>query len=288
MNARIEGLFGYLYNQTPPILVSEMQSRSRWSRLRDPLLLIPVLGLLCADLVLASNVLLSITAGDVFALLLGTPLLTLYTLSLLILWWRPRAGYIMSTVVSAVSLFIFVGIGNPLPTLAGPADTTAFLFAISFPPALITVLVYSLLGLRAQRHPPDTGKPAQTIPRYTVASLFILGFVMGGIAVGLMAGATQSRLLANSSSADITIVKDAALPSTAQPYSPATFQAHVGQTVTWVNRDTTAHTVTSKDNLFDSGIMDIGARYEFNFTQAGTFQYYCTLHPKMTAEVIVS
>src|SRR5438128_5653916 len=82
MNARIEGLFGYLYNQTPPILVSEMQSRSRWSRLRDPLILIPILGLLCADLVLASNVLLSITAGDVFALLLGTPLLTLYTLSL--------------------------------------------------------------------------------------------------------------------------------------------------------------------------------------------------------------
>src|SRR3989442_11843910 len=97
-----------------------MQSRSRWSRLRDPLVLIPVLGLLCADLVLASNVLLSITAGDVFALLLGTPLLTLYTLSLLTLWWRPRAGYIMSTVVSAVSLFIFVGIGNPLPTLPAP------------------------------------------------------------------------------------------------------------------------------------------------------------------------
>ena len=268
--------------------VSEMQSRSRWSRLRDPLVLIPVLGLLCADLVLASNVLLSIAAGDFFALLLGTPLLTLYSLSLLALWRRPPVGYIMSTVVSAVSLFIFVGVGNPLPTLAGPADTQAFLFAISFPPALITVLVYSLLGLRAQRHPPDTGKLAQTVPRYTIASLLILGFVMGGIAVGLMAGATQSRLLANSSPADITIVQNAALPSTAQPYSPATFQAYVGQTVTWVNRDTTAHTVTSKDNLFDSGIMAIGARYEFTFTQAGTFQYYCTLHPKMIAEVIVS
>ncbi len=111
---------------------------------------------------------------------------------------------------------------------------------------------------------------------------------MGGIAIGLMAGATQSRLLANSSPADITIVQNAASPNTAQSYSPATFQAHVGQTVTWVNRDTTAHTVTSKDNLFDSGIMDIGARYEFNFTQAGTFQYYCTLHPKMIAEVVVS
>src|SRR5207245_11376165 len=157
--------------------------------------------------------LLSITAGDVFALLLGTPLLTLYTLSLLTLWWRPRAGYIMAIVVSAVSLFIFVGIGNPRPTLAGPADTTAFLFAISFPPALITALVYSLLGPRAQRHPPDTGKPAQTIPRYTVASLFILGFVMGSIAVGLMSGPTLSRPLANSCSLDITLVKGPALPS---------------------------------------------------------------------------
>src|SRR5207244_13001336 len=121
-----------------------MQSRSRACRFRDPLILMPMLGLLCAYVVLASNVLLRITAGDVFALLLGTPLLTLYTLSLLILWWRPRAGYIMSTVVSAVSLFIFVGIGNPLPTLAGSSYTTAFLFAISFPPPLLTVLVFSL------------------------------------------------------------------------------------------------------------------------------------------------
>src|SRR2546428_11477199 len=127
-----------------------MQSRSRGSRLRDPLILIPILGLLCADLVLASNVLLSITAGDVFALLLGTPLLTLYTLSLLALWWRPRAGYIMSTVVSAVSLFIFVGIGNPLPTLAGPADTPALPFATGLFPPLITVLFYSPLRPPAQ------------------------------------------------------------------------------------------------------------------------------------------
>src|SRR3989442_11252114 len=120
-----------------------MQSRSRFSRLRGPLVLIPVLGLLCADLVLASNVLLSIIAGDFFALLLGTPLLTLYTLSLLALWWKPRAGYIMSTVASAVSLFIFVGIGNPLSTLAGSSYTHVFLFSPSFPPAILTGPIYT-------------------------------------------------------------------------------------------------------------------------------------------------
>src|SRR5207245_10548741 len=80
MSARIEGLFGYLYNQTPQTLVSEVQSRSRGSRLRDPLLLLPILGLLCADLLLASNVLLSLIAGAAFALLLGTALLTLNAL----------------------------------------------------------------------------------------------------------------------------------------------------------------------------------------------------------------
>src|SRR5438128_12573178 len=88
MNARIEGLFGYLYNQTPPILVSEMQSRSRCSRLRDPLILIPILGLLCADLVLASNVLLSITACDVFVFVCRTAFFILLTLTLLTRWWR--------------------------------------------------------------------------------------------------------------------------------------------------------------------------------------------------------
>src|SRR2546428_9014195 len=144
-----------------------MQSRSRGSRLRDPLILIPILGLLCADLVLASNVLLSITAGDVFALLLGTPLLTLYTLSLLTLWWRPRAGYIMSTVVSAVSLFIFVGIGNPLPTLAGACGITGVALCYPVSPAFGYPSFFLLLWLRALRLPPYTSTPAPTLSPFT-------------------------------------------------------------------------------------------------------------------------
>jgi len=62
-----------------------------------------------------------------------------------------------------------------------------------------------------------------------------------------------------------------------------------GTTVTWTNRDDIPHTVTSSDDprLFKSQVLDTDEKFSFTFTNAGTYPYFCSIHPKMTAKVIV-
>jgi plastocyanin len=70
-------------------------------------------------------------------------------------------------------------------------------------------------------------------------------------------------------------------------FVPSTLTVSVGTTVTWTNKDSVSHTVTSNDNLFDSGTLAKGATFEHTFNQKGTFGYHCSIHPSMTAKVIV-
>jgi plastocyanin len=70
-------------------------------------------------------------------------------------------------------------------------------------------------------------------------------------------------------------------------YVPPTLTVSVGTTVTWTNNDSVAHTVTSNDNLFDSGNLATGATFSYTFEQKGTFNYHCTIHPFMTGKIIV-
>ncbi len=80
----------------------------------------------------------------------------------------------------------------------------------------------------------------------------------------------------------------ASSPSTSQPYTPQSFTVKVGGSVTWVNRDATTHTVTDNNKAFDSGNIASGATYKYTFTTAGTYQYYCTIHPFMKGTIVVT
>lgn len=71
-------------------------------------------------------------------------------------------------------------------------------------------------------------------------------------------------------------------------YSPANIQVKAGATVTWTNQDTAPHTVTFKNGMKDSGILQKGQTFNYTFTTPGTYQYYCTVHPYMTATVTVT
>ncbi len=67
----------------------------------------------------------------------------------------------------------------------------------------------------------------------------------------------------------------------------------VGTEVTWTNQDGAPHTVTSglpgsMTGLFRSGTMSGGAAFSFTFDQAGSFQYFCEIHPSMQATVTVT
>ena len=71
-------------------------------------------------------------------------------------------------------------------------------------------------------------------------------------------------------------------------FVPGTLQVSVGATVTWTNEDSAPHTVSSKDDLFDSGSLSRDDTFSYTFDQSGTFEYNCRIHPFMTvAEIIV-
>jgi plastocyanin len=70
-------------------------------------------------------------------------------------------------------------------------------------------------------------------------------------------------------------------------FNPATVTIKAGSTVHWTNGDDIPHTVASTDKLFKSKVMDTNEEYEYKFDKPGTYDYFCSLHPKMTAKVIV-
>ena len=70
-------------------------------------------------------------------------------------------------------------------------------------------------------------------------------------------------------------------------FAPNTITVAVGTTVVWTNQDDVPHNVTNPDKAFKSPTLDTGEKWEYTFKQAGTFNYYCTIHPKMTGKVVV-
>ena len=76
-------------------------------------------------------------------------------------------------------------------------------------------------------------------------------------------------------------------------YIPMSVSINVGDTVAWSNDDTAAHTVTSgsptdgPDGLFDSSLVMAGDVYEVTFDAAGSYDYFCMVHPWMVGDVQV-
>jgi amicyanin len=61
----------------------------------------------------------------------------------------------------------------------------------------------------------------------------------------------------------------------------------VGTTVKWVNHDDIPHNVVDKNKAFRSKALDTDDSYSFTFASAGTFDYFCGLHPHMQGKIIV-
>ncbi|MGA7380055.1 MAG: cupredoxin family copper-binding protein [Terriglobales bacterium] len=70
-------------------------------------------------------------------------------------------------------------------------------------------------------------------------------------------------------------------------FGPQTLTVPVGATVTWTNRDDIPHTVVSTDGVFKSKVRDTDEQFSYTFAKAGTYPYYCSVHPKMTGTVVV-
>ena len=70
-------------------------------------------------------------------------------------------------------------------------------------------------------------------------------------------------------------------------FNPAALNVPVGTTVVWYNNDSVNHTVTARDNLFDSGSLSHNATFSYTFNEGGTFDYSCNPHPYMKGTVTV-
>ena len=71
-------------------------------------------------------------------------------------------------------------------------------------------------------------------------------------------------------------------------FAPPSVTVKAGTTVKWTNEDTVSHTITADDGSWGSGSLGKGQSFSQVFTQAGTFTYYCTIHPSMKGTVVVT
>jgi plastocyanin len=109
--------------------------------------------------------------------------------------------------------------------------------------------------------------------------------------VGLLATAMVATLLLTAGSLDSSAKSPQ--PATAEvkvdnfSFGPTTLTVAVGATVTWTNRDDIPHTIVSTEKVFKSKVLDTDEKFSFTFAKAGTYPYFCSIHPKMTGSVVV-
>lgn len=77
-------------------------------------------------------------------------------------------------------------------------------------------------------------------------------------------------------------------------FNVANLEVSVGTQVTWTNKSSVDHTVTSgtrggddEGDLFDRTLSP-GQAFSYTFENAGSFDYFCRIHPGMAAEVTVT
>ena len=71
-------------------------------------------------------------------------------------------------------------------------------------------------------------------------------------------------------------------------FTPDVLTVPVGTEVVWMNQDNVRHTVTSDDNsTFASSLLGGGDTFSHRFDEPGIFPYHCSVHPTMTAKVLV-
>jgi len=114
-------------------------------------------------------------------------------------------------------------------------------------------------------------------------SVEIIGNQLLGISIGVVTMPENK----------IKILPGSSIPNLEKYLEPETLRIKQGETVTWENDDTAAHTVTSgnaadgPDGIFDSSLFMAGSTYKITFNNKGTFHYFCMVHPWKIGRIIV-
>ena len=115
-------------------------------------------------------------------------------------------------------------------------------------------------------------------------SVWIPGLAASLLMAAVFMFADSSSFIANAQQAP---AKSADVKIDNFSFGPQALTVAVGTTVTWTNRDDIPHTVVADDKSFKSKVLDTDEKFSSTFTKAGTYPYFCSIHPKMTGKVIV-
>jgi plastocyanin len=88
--------------------------------------------------------------------------------------------------------------------------------------------------------------------------------------------------------ADATAAETVAATIVDLTFQPPAIEVEAGASVTWTNEDSVPHTVTARSADFNSGVMQQGGTFSQTFDEPGTFDYFCAIHPSMSATVVVA
>jgi plastocyanin len=124
----------------------------------------------------------------------------------------------------------------------------------------------------------------------------VIGLVAGAVLIAACSGSSDSDAATTTRATTVTT----AATTTAPPdtggdvsvenfaFGPANTTVSVGDTVTWTNNeDSVGHTTTSDDGFWKSDLLKPGDGFERTFDEAGTFTYFCSIHPSMKASITV-
>jgi plastocyanin len=110
-----------------------------------------------------------------------------------------------------------------------------------------------------------------------IAAIAVVGII-------LMAGAQRSH----AAGAQDNTPKTVEIKIDNFSFGPMTLTVPAGTTVTWINNDDVPHTVVSEDTkTFKSKALDTGDKFSYAFNKPGKYPYFCSIHPKMVAEIVV-
>jgi len=114
-----------------------------------------------------------------------------------------------------------------------------------------------------------------------IRNVLMCAGLLGVVASAAMIHGTQLARAAEEKNAAVSITIDNF------SFTPKEITVSAGTTITWVNRDDVPHTVVSPDKKFRSKALDTDDQFSFTFTDAGTYSYFCSVHPVMTGKIIV-
>ncbi len=126
-------------------------------------------------------------------------------------------------------------------------------------------------------------------PRASTLPLAVFVGAIVVLAVGVLGGLLLSSGSANDEDATPTVIDDLAVTIEIDGfrYRPPNLSVPVGATVTWVNRDTAPHDSEARDGMWETDLLQRDEESAITFDEPGTWEYYCTIHPYMTATLTV-